>query len=140
MTDAEYAMKLELGHQAVAKREWELLNKGKPAQDMEKELALRQPHLNKVRANLAAAEAELKTAMLDLERTQIRAPFNAMVLSKSVDLGSQVTLQETLAELVGTDTYRIQVSIPVERLEWIQTPSQAGDPGSKARIICGQGS
>ncbi len=139
VTDAEYAMKLELGHQAVAKREWELLNEGKPAQDMEKELALRQPHLNKVRANLAAAEAELKTAMLDLERTQIRAPFNAMVLSKSVDLGSQVTLQETLAELVGTDTYRIQVSIPVERLEWIQTPSQAGDPGSKARIICSQG-
>jgi RND family efflux transporter MFP subunit len=139
VTDAEYAMKLELGHQAVAKREWELLNEGKPAQDMEKELVLRQPHLNKVRANLAAAEAELKTAMLDLERTQLRAPFNAMVLSKSVDLGSQVTLQETLAELVGTDTYRIQVSIPVERLEWIQTPSQAGDPGSKARIICGQG-
>ncbi len=137
--DSEYALKLELGHQAVAKREWELLNEGKPAQDMEKELALRQPHLNKVRADLAATEAELKTAMLDLERTQIRAPFNAMVRSKSVDFGSQVTPQEPLAELVGTDTYRIQVSIPVDRLEWIQTPSQAGDPGSKARIIYGQG-
>jgi RND family efflux transporter MFP subunit len=139
VTDAEYALKLELGYQAVAKREWELLNEGKPAQDMEKELALRQPHLSKVRADLAAAEAELKTAMLDLERTQIRASFNAMVRSKSVDLGSQVTPQEPLAELVGTDTYRIQVSIPVDRLEWIQTPSRAGDPGSKVRIVYGQG-
>ena len=139
VADAEYALKLELGHQAVAKREWELLNEGKPAQDMEKELALRQPHLNKSRANLTAAEAELKAAMLDLERTQIRAPFNAMVRSKSVDLGSQVTPQEPLAELVGTDTYRIQVSIPLDRLEWIQTPSQAGDSGSKARIVYGQG-
>lgn len=139
VADAEYSLKLELGHQAVAQREWELLNEGKPAQNIEKELALRQPHLNKVRADLTAAEAELKTAMLDLERTQIRAPFNAMVRSKSVDLGSQVTPQEPLAEMVGTDTYRIQVSIPVDRLEWIYTPSQAGDPGSNVRIIYGQG-
>jgi RND family efflux transporter MFP subunit len=139
VTDAEYALKLELGHQAVAKREWELLNQDKPAQDMEKELALRQPHLNKVRADLSAAEAELKAAMLDLERTHILSPFNAMVRSKSVDLGSQVTPQEALAELVGTDAYRIQVSIPADRLEWIDVPVQAGDPGSKARIIYGQG-
>lgn len=139
LTDAESALKLELGHQAVAKREWDLLNQGKPALDMETELALRRPHLSKVRADLAAAEAELKAAMLDLERTQILSPFNAMVRSKSVDLGSQVTLQEPLAELVGTDAYRIQVSLPVDRLEWIDVPVKAGDPGSKARIIYGQG-
>jgi RND family efflux transporter MFP subunit len=139
VTDAEYALKLELGHQAVAKREWELLNQGKPAQDMEEELALRQPHLNKARADLAAAEAELEAAMLDLERTHILSPFNAMVRSKSVDLGSQVTPQESLAELVGTDAYRIQASLPTDRLEWIDVPVQAGDHGSKARIIYGQG-
>jgi RND family efflux transporter MFP subunit len=139
VTDAEYALKLELGHQAVAKREWELLNQGKPAQDMEKELALRQPHLDKVRADLSAAEAELKAAMLDLERTHITVPFNTMVRSKSVDRGSQVTPQEPLAELVGTDAYRIQASLPVDRLEWIDVPVQTGDPGSKARIIYGQG-
>ena len=139
VTNAEYALKLELGHQAVAKREWELLNQGKPAQDMEKELALRRPHLNKVRADLAAAEAELKAAMLDLERTHITVPFNAMVRSKSVDLGSQITSQEPLAELVGTDAYRIRASLPVDRLEWIDVPVQTGDPGSKVRIIYGQG-
>jgi len=138
VTDAEYALKLELGHQEVAKREWELLNQGKPAQDMEKELALRQPHLDKARADLSAAEAELKAATLDLERTQITVPFNAMVRSKSVDLGSQVTLQDSLAELVGTDAYRVQVSLPVDRLEWIDVPVKAGAPGSKARINYGQ--
>jgi len=138
VTDAQHALKLELGHQTVAKREWDLLNQGKPALEMEKELALRQPHLDKVRADLSAAEAELKAAMLDLERTQIFSPFNAMVRSKSVDLGSQVTPQEPLAELVGTDAYRIQTSLPVDRLEWIDVPVKAGDPGSKARVIYGQ--
>jgi len=139
VVDAEYALKLELGHQVVAKREWELLNGDQPAQDMEKELALRKPHLDKARAELAAAQAELKTAMLDLGRTQIMAPFNAMVRSKSVDLGSQVTPQESLAELVGTDAYRIQASIPIDHLGWIQIPDQADGSGSKARIIYGQG-
>jgi len=62
-----------------------------------------------------------------------------MVRSKSVDLGSQVTPQEPLAELVGTDAYRIQASIPIDRLEWIQIPNQAGDSGSKVRIIYSQG-
>ncbi len=139
VTDAEYALKLELGHQAVAKREWELLNQGKAALDMEKELALRQPHLDKVRADLSAAEAELKAAMLDFDRTHITVPFNAMVRSKSVDRGSQVTSQEPLAELVGTDAYRVQASLPVDRLEWINVPVQTGDSGSKARIIYGRG-
>jgi RND family efflux transporter MFP subunit len=139
VTDAEYALKLELGHQEVAKREWELLNGNNPAQDMEKELALRKPHLDKARAELAAAQADFKKAMLDFERTHIIVPFNAMVRTKTVDLGSQVTPQEPLAELVGTDAYRIQTSIPSDRLGWIQIPGQAGDSGSTARIIYDQG-
>jgi RND family efflux transporter MFP subunit len=138
VTDAEYALKLELGHQTVAKREWELLNGTHPAQNEQMELALRKPHLEKARADLKAAEADLKKAMLELERTRITAPFNAMVRSTSVDLGSQVTPQESLAELVGTDAYRIQVSVPVDRLNWIQIPAKAGESGSKSIIIYGQ--
>ena len=139
VTDAEYALKLELGHQVVAKREWELSNRSQPAQDMEEELALRKPHLEKARADLEAAKADLKTAMLDLDRTRIMAPFNAVVRSKSVDIGSQVTPQEPLAELVGTDAFRIQASIPIDRLGKIQIPDQAGGSGAKARIIYGEG-
>ena len=139
VTDTEYALKLELGHQTVAKREWELLNGAMPLQEEELELALRRPHLDKARADLAAAKADFKKAMLELERTRILAPFNAMVRSKSVDLGSQVTPQEPLAELVGTDAYWIRVSVPVDRLEWIQIPAKVGDSGSKARVVYSQG-
>jgi RND family efflux transporter MFP subunit len=138
VTEAEYALKLELGHQSVAKREWELLNGTQPAPEEEMELALRKPHLDKARADLKAAEADLKKAMLELERTGITAPFNAMVRSTSVDLGSQVTPQESLAELVGTDAYRIQVSVPVDHLKWIQIPAKAGESGSKALVIYGR--
>jgi len=138
LADASYSLKLELGRQEVAKREWELLNGNKDAKDREVELALRKPHLEKAKAELNAAKAELEKAYLDLSRTQIKAPFNAMVRSRWVNLGSQVTPQERLAELVGTDSYWIQTSVPVDRLSWIQIPRSQGDPATRARIIYAQ--
>jgi RND family efflux transporter MFP subunit len=135
IADASYSLKLELGRQEVAKREWELLNGDKNAEDREVELALRKPHLEKAKAELNAAKAELKKAYIDLSRTQIKTPFNAMVRSRLVNIGSQVTPQEGLAELVGSDSYWIQTSVPVDRLSWIQIPQSQGDPATRARII-----
>lgn len=135
MADASYSLKLELGRQEVAKQEWKLLNGDKDAEDREIELALRKPHLEKAKAELNAAEAELEKAYLDLSRTQIKAPFNTMVRSRLVNLGSQVTPQEPLAELVGSNSYWIQASVPVDRLSWIQIPRSQGAPATRARII-----
>lgn len=139
VANAKYALKLELGHQEVAQREWELLKGNKPVKPADLELALRKPHLAKVRADLAAAEAELEQAKLDLDRTAVRVPFNAIVRSTKVEVGSQVSPQEALAELVGADEYWIQASIPVDRLKWIRIPRRAGDSGSEARVIYGNG-
>jgi RND family efflux transporter MFP subunit len=140
VVNAQYALKMELGHQEVAQREWELLKGDKPAKDLDLELALRKPHLEKARAELVAAEADLKQAKLDLARTVVRAPFNAIVRTKHVELGSQVSTQDVLAELVGADEYRIQVSIPVDRLKWITIPTEMREAGSAVRIIYGTGS
>jgi RND family efflux transporter MFP subunit len=139
-TNATYELKLELGRQDVAQREWELLNGETSAKARDGELALRKPHLEKAEADLAAAEAELKQAKLNLARTIIRAPFNSIVRTKDVDLGSQASAQDQLAELVGTDEYWIQVSIPLDRLKWIAIPQENGDRGSRVRIIYGSDS
>jgi RND family efflux transporter MFP subunit len=130
---ARFDHKLELGRQDVARREWELLNPGDDASKLEKELALRIPHLAASEAALDAAKASLEKAELDLKRTDIRAPFNAVVLTRNVNIGSQASLQDALARLAGTDSYWIKTSIPVDRLHWIKVP------GSKARVISGSG-
>jgi len=135
LADAEYEIKLELGRQAVAKKEWQLLNLEMDATEREIELALRKPHLEKARAAVTAAEAEVEKARLDLSRTQIIAPFNAMVRTRHVNVGSQVTTQQPLAELVGTDAYWIQASVPIERLSWIQIPQRHEGGTSSAEII-----
>jgi len=85
-------------------------------------------------ASKTAAEAALKQARLDLARTTIRALFNAIVSSESVDLGSQVSPTTRLATLVGTDEYWVEVSVPVDQLRWIQIPRKQGEPGSPVRI------
>ena len=130
---ARFNYKLELGRQDVAKREWELINSGEEASDAEKELALRIPHLAASKAALQAAESMLAKAELDLTRTEIRAPFNAVVLSADVNVGSQASPQDRLARLVGTDTYWIRVSIPVDRIDWVTIP------GSPVRVVSSSG-
>ncbi len=141
LVNARHALKLEMGRQEVARREWQLLSKGGQAgtAGADKPLALRETHLEKARADVAAAEAAVEKAKLDLARTRIRAPFNAIVRAKSVDIGSQVTPQVPLAELVGTDAYWVQASVPVDRLTWIRIPRRAGQKGSAAQVACSSG-
>ncbi|MEZ4526291.1 MAG: efflux RND transporter periplasmic adaptor subunit [Desulfobacterales bacterium] len=138
VANAVYSLKMEMGHQAVAKREWQLLGSRK-AGDADRELALRKPHLEKVKADLEAARAELKQAQLDLERTVIQAPFNAVVRSRNIESGSQISAQDQLGELVGTDEYHVQVSVPIDRLGKIAIPRENGQRGSSARIVYGGG-
>lgn len=130
---ARFNHKLELGRQDVARREWELLNAAADASEMERELALRLPHLAASRAALAAAEAGVQKASLDLERASIRAPFNAVVLTRNVNVGSQASPQDVLARLAGTDVYWVTVSIPVDRLGWVTVP------GSRAHLVAASG-
>ena len=134
LAQAEYELKMEQGYQEIAKREWNLLDMNDQASDLDRELALRKPQLMKTDASLAAAQAAVRDAELDLERTTIKAPFNCMVTSESVDLGVQVTLQSQLATLVGTDAYWVQAAIPVDQLRWIEFPEEKGGRGSNAVI------
>ncbi len=124
LVNAQYGLKLEMGRQQVAQREWQLLNGNRGKEAFDSDLALRKPHLDKARADVDAAMAAVEKAALDLDRTRIIAPFNAVVRSKSVDVGSQVAAGESMAELVGTDAFWVQASIPVDRLEWIRIPQR----------------
>jgi len=126
---ARLELRLETGRKVIAEREWKLLEADIPDIQEYRELALREPHQRNAAASLAAAEAALELAELNLERTVIRAPFNAIVQEEFVDEGQLVSPQTRLATLVGTDRFWVQVSIPVDRLRWIDLP-QDGKPAA----------
>lgn len=134
LSDAEYALKIEQGHQDVARQEWSLLYGNQAIEKGESDLALRKPHLEKVQVEIETARAELEQAKTNLKKTTVSAPFNALVLNSYVDLGSQVSSQEKLADLVGIDAYWIQVSLPIDNLKWIQVPAGSQDEGSGVKV------
>ena len=132
-------LKAEQGQQEIARAEWELLGLGEDASARDRELALRLPQLSAKEARLEAARAEVSQAELDLERTVIKAPFNAVVRSTSVNVGGQVTSQSTLANLVESDTFYIQALVPLDRLKLITLPDGPGSPVSIASVTTGNG-
>ena len=129
----------EQGQQDVARHEWDLLDMKEEASPLDKELALRQPQLRQAQAALRAAEAQLDQARLDLARTVIKAPCNAIIQSADVEVGDLATTQTSLATLVGTDAYWIRVSVPVDELPWIVLPGAQDGPASGTRVLTGTG-
>ena len=130
---------LEKRRAEVAKREWNSFGKI-DATDEQRSLAQREPQLESALLAVKAAESALKKAELDLQRATLRAPFNAMVVSENVDLGQLVSPQTTVARLVGTDEYHVQVSVPISSLRTIHARTEE-TPGSPVTIIqrVGQG-
>jgi len=126
LAESEYQLKLEEGQRDIAAHEWEILGSGDEAPEADRELALRIPHMKYRAAKLEAAKAELEKAELDLARTEIRAPFNAVVVERRTDLGTQATVQDTLALLAGSDEFHVRASIPVDRLQWIKYDPENG--------------
>jgi len=130
---ARVELQLERSRGAVAKREWQLLgDQGSPPEDGD--LALRRPQLQAAQSALRSAESGLEQAQLNLSRTSIRAPFNAQVLEESVEDGQLVTSQTVIASLVGTDTYWVQVAMPVEALSWLRFADEKTGPGSPTLV------
>jgi len=152
VTQAKAQLDIEMGQQSVARREYELLGQTEGARET---LVLREPQLKMAQASVEAAQAAheaarasrasaqaaheaaqvaIEQAELDLGRTTLRAPFNAVVQSRQVNLGSQVAAGTPMATLIGTDAYWVEVSVPVDELTWIRFPDSPGSVGSTVRI------
>lgn len=130
---AELDVELEKQRGSTAAREWELLGEGRAAADSP--LALRGPQLATAEAALAAARSGHARAKLNLERTTLTAPFNAMVLTESAELGQVLSPGAPIVTLVGTDRFRVRVAVPVEQLAHVAIPGINGSAGSSAVIV-----
>ncbi len=107
---------LEMGQQRVARTEVAQLNKTSSGV-RNTALALRAPQLAQAKATLQSAEVEVEQAKLDLSRTKVMAPYNALVTQRNVSLGSQASLSDTIATLVSTDDFYIEAAIPLDKLQ-----------------------
>ncbi|MBT8442825.1 MAG: efflux RND transporter periplasmic adaptor subunit [Gammaproteobacteria bacterium] len=132
VAEAEAALALERGRRAVAEREWALFE-DELSSERDDALARRQPQLKSAEASLAAVRSQLEQARLNLQRTQVRAPFNAVVITESVEVGQIVSPQTQVAQLAGTDRFWVQVSVAVADLSLIDVATD-NETGTTAEI------
>lgn len=132
VAQAKNNIELEKGNQMVAQRELDLL--GEQVSAFEKGLMLRQPQLHNLENELEVAQAQYEQAQLDLERTTILAPFNGMIQTRDVNIGTWVSSSSSLATLIGTDSYWVEVSVPEDQLQWISVPDKDQKQGATVKI------
>ena len=86
--------------------------------------ALLQPHLAEAEARLAAANAALRNAELQLADTRIAAPFTGRLKDVAVQIGKYFKAGERLATLYTTES--MEVRLPV-RDRWLALLPAAGE-------------
>lgn len=100
----------------------------------ESELVLRAPQLKSAQAALREAQQNVKAAKRDLAFTNITAPFDALVVSRSVQPGSYVQVGTEIASLYSANL--AEISIPLSPSQWAQLPdATVGEkPGWKVTL------
>ena len=96
---AEAALQVELGRQNVARQEFEFL--GEEIDSTNRALVLREPQIESARALIEAAKAAVANAELNLAWTKVHIPFDAQILTRNVNVGSQVAIGDTVAKIGG---------------------------------------
>ena len=64
------------------------------------------------RANVAVAEAELATITLEISRTSVRAPFDGVIESRSVELGTLLERGDSVVSVVDDSRLKATAQVP----------------------------
>lgn len=124
---------VEKGRTEAAKVEYDYIDE--ELSDENKALVLRAPQLEAAKERVSAARAAVEQARLNLRRTSVEAPFDAHILSRDVNVGSQVSSNENLGRLVGVDEYWVGVELPLSKLRWVDVAENGSDAeGSKVEV------
>ena len=145
LSKSEYDRNLSLAKRKVVSqnlldqtRQGWLISRQK-VQEIRNSLALIKPRINLLKAQRQSALAQMKEAQLDLERTEIRAPFDCRVAEKLAETGQYVTAGTRLAQLYNVGIMEVEVRIPPQDVVWLHFDSGGsvnlkGEPPAKARV------
>ena len=88
------------------------------------DLLFRIPQLSVAKENINDAEAQLALAKKDIKKTEVRAPFNAIVKSRKVSIGDNVGASSVLGQLVNTDAYTTKLTLSSVMYHLVSVNSQ----------------
>lgn len=117
LADAQLALAQEELNSNQAAEEWQ---QSGLANEQASDLVLRKPQLVAANAKYTMAKKEVEKAQYDLTQTKLIAPFDALIVSKQVQVGSNVQAGTTLADLYDVSLF--EVSLPLSAQQWQLLP------------------
>jgi RND family efflux transporter MFP subunit len=136
--NAESLLQLAEEEAAAAGQEWRLYHaEGSNSDSKPSPLVVKEPQLAAAKARLEAERADLSIAMLNLERTEIKAPFEGRVGQENVDSGQYVPAGKALATIYSTEMAEIVVPLEDDKAFWFHIPgfTPGKGPGSNATVL-----
>jgi RND family efflux transporter MFP subunit len=130
---AESLLQLAQQESEAGKEEWQLHDtEGSNEKTPPPPLVAKEPQLAAAKAKLAAEKAGLKKAVLNLERTLLKAPFEGRAGNENVDIGQYVQPGQNLATLYSIDAAEIVLPLEDEDLSWFNVPGFTLGTGSNS--------
>jgi membrane fusion protein, multidrug efflux system len=129
--DSESKLKFLEEESAAAREEWYVHRQGGSRTDKKPPpLVTKEPQLAAAMAKMEANGADLKKALLNLERTGLTAPFDGRVSQENVDIGQYVLPGQALATLYSIDAAEIVLPLEDGDLFWFNVPGFTSGNGS----------
>lgn len=85
-------------------------------------LSFRKAQLTKAEADVVAAEAQVIRATGDLERTEIRMPYDGLIRNKKADLGQYVSPGTPLLQVFAVDYVEVRLPLSPPQVKKIDLP------------------
>lgn len=126
-------LEIEQGRRKVAREEMRLLGDSISIDPASRELALRAPQLQQVRAQILQAENALAEARTQLARTRLAMPFDLVVLSRDKVSGEVLAERERIGEVARADRFWVELQVPPVLLARLQA-RKPDAPGATVRV------
>ena len=114
IASARAALEKEVAQGKVAEQEWKQITDTSPT-----ELSLRKPQLAQELARVKSAKAAVLRAERNLQRTEIKAPYDAMIDNRMIGLGSFVSAGTQIGKLLGTAIAEIRLPVADNQLQFL---------------------
>jgi len=119
LASADQAFAQEKIRSELASQDW--IESGRVLEDAT-DLTLRKPQLGAAQATVASAKASLQKAKLDLKRTKVRAPFDAIVQSRTASPGNVVNSGTVLGALVAKERAEVRLPLTPTQVQRLDLP------------------
>ncbi len=114
LASAKAALEQERAQGKVAEQEWQRITDASPTA-----LSLRKPQLKQEIARVEAAKASVLRAKRNLERTELRAPYDAMIEERNIGLGAFVGTGSRVGKILGTGIAEVRLPVPDNQLQYL---------------------